>query len=282
MRTTAGDSRGFGPKVAFVFSGGASFAAAQVGMLRAVVDTGITPDLVVGTSAGALNAVAFASDPTPEGVETLVDAWLATRRSDVLPVRPLTVALGLAGRRDHLFPSTRLRSWLASNLPVDRLEQTVVPTQVVTTDLATGEPVLLDEGPALPALLASCAIPGIFPAVSIGGRSLVDGGLSADTPIGAAEDAGATRVLVFPSHAPAGLPDGDRGAPTLLTYAYRQVLGNWTNDRSWGSPDVDVEVLPLPPVGRSSPFDFRGTDRLIAEADQLTRQWLSERDRRTA
>jgi NTE family protein len=276
------DRHGFGPKVAFVFSGGASFAAAQAGMLRAVVDTGLVPDLVVGTSAGALNAVAFAAEPTAEGVEHLVASWSATRRSDVLPLRPLSLALGLAGRRDHLIASDRLRRWLSGYLPVRLLEETVVPAQVVTTDRASGEPVLLDRGPALPALMASCAIPGIFPAVTIGGRALVDGGLSADTPIGAAEASGATRVVVFPSHAPAGLGAADHGAPALLNYAYRQVLGHWTTDRSWGSPDVDVEVLPVPPVGRSSPFDFSGTEQLIDSADRLTREWLAERERRTA
>jgi len=69
VKPTAGTKpRGFSPKVAFVFSGGASYAAAQAGMLRAVTGAGMVPDLVVGTSAGALNAVVFAADPTTRGV----------------------------------------------------------------------------------------------------------------------------------------------------------------------------------------------------------------------
>jgi len=282
VRTTGGDSRGFAPLVAFVFSGGASYAAAQVGMLRAVTGAGIVPDLVVGTSAGALNAVAFAADPTTRGVESLVRSWTATRRSDVFPLQPLALALGVVGRRDHLIPSFRLQNWLAGNLSVRLLEDTVIPAHVVATDRASGQPVPLDRGPALPALMASTAVPGIFPAVTLGGRTLVDGGLSADTPIGVAVSAGATKVFVFPSHAPAGMPRSDHGAAALLTYGYRQVLGHWTVDRARADPDVDTEVLPVPALRTSSPFDFTSTGQLISAASELTQQWLVGRDRLAA
>jgi len=283
VKPTAGTKpRGFSPKVAFVFSGGASYAAAQAGMLRAVTGAGMVPDLVVGTSAGALNAVVFAADPTTRGVENLVEAWSATRRSDVFPFRPLALALGVAGRRDHLVPPTGLQNWLAGHLPVDRLEDTVIPAHVVATDRGSGQPVTFSRGPALPVLMASTAVPGVFPAVTVDGRTLVDGGLSADTPVSAAVTAGADKIFVFPSHVPAGLPGGDHGAAALLTYAYRQVLGHWTVDRACADPTVDIEVLPLPSSGRSSPFDFSGTEQLISTADALTRRWLSERERRVA
>ncbi len=282
MRPTGGDARGFGPRVAFVFSGGASYAAAQAGMLRAMTAAGIVPDLVVGTSAGALNAVAYAADPTAAGVERLIRSWMATSRSDVFPLRPLALAQGLIGRRDHLFPSTGFERWLAANLPVQLLEDTVLPAHVVATDRSSGRPVHLTQGPALPALMASSAVPGIFPAVTIDGLALVDGGLSEDTPIGVAEASGATTVFVFPSHAPGGMPPGEHGAAALLTYAYRQVLGHWTIDRSGADLTIDVEVLPVPTSGTSSPFDFSRTDELIRQAGRLTDQWLVERGRRAA
>ena len=282
MRPTTREPRAFGPKVAFVFSGGASYAAAQAGMLRAVTSAGLVPDLVVGTSAGALNAVAFAANPTAEGVENLVQSWTATRRSDVFPLRPLALALGIAGRRDHLIPPARLQHWLVGHLPVHGLEDTVVPAHVVATDRASGQQVVLSQGPALEALMASTAVPGVFPAVTVGDRTLVDGGLSADTPVGVATSLGATTIFVFPSHAPAGMPRGDHGAAALLTYAYRQVLGHWTVDRSASDPAVHVEVLPVPPWGGSSPFDFSGTGPLIDTASRLTQQWLVEREHRAA
>lgn len=282
MNPTGSPARAFGPKVAFVFSGGASYGAAQVGMLRAVTEAGIAPDLVVGTSAGALNAVAFATDPTAEGVERLAAAWTSTKRSDVFPLSPVALGLGIVGRRDHLIPPANLRHWLGSHLGVRLLEETVLPANVVATDRTSGQPVVLSQGLALPALMASTAVPGIFPAVTIGGRTLVDGGLAADTPVGAAVASGATKVFVFPSHAPAGLPRGDRGAGSLLTYAYRQVLGHWAVSESWADPSVDVELLPVPSLPGSSPFDFSGTTRLIDAASHLTRQWLDDRDRRAA
>jgi len=281
-KPTGGEARGSTPRLAFVFSGGASYAAAQAGMLRAMTAAGIVPDLVVGTSAGALNAVAYAADPTAAGVERLVRSWTATSRSDVFPVRPLALAQGLFGYRDHLFPSTRFERWLAGNLPVQLLEDTVLPATVVTTDRSSGQPVHLTRGPALPALMASSAVPGIFPAVTIDGRTLVDGGLSEDTPIGVAEASGATTIFVFPSHAPAGMSPGEHRATALLTYAYRQVLGHWTVDRSEADPALDVEVLPVPSSGTSSPFDFSHTDELIRRAGQLTEQWLVGWSRRAA
>jgi len=266
-------------KVAFVFSGGASYAAAQAGMLRAMTAAAIVPDLVVGTSAGALNAVAFAADPTDGGVERLIRSWTATRRTDVFPVQPVSLALGLLGRRDHLVPSTRLEHWLAGNLPVRSLEDTVVPAHVVATDRGSGDPVDLDQGPALPALMASTAVPGIFPAVTIGGRNLVDGGLSSDTPIGVGVASGATRIFVFPSHAPAGLSGSAHSAAALLSYGYRQVLGSWTVAQAEADPTVEIEVLPVPSSGPSSPFDFSHTAQLIDSASRLTEQWLADQVR---
>jgi NTE family protein len=282
MRPTGAEVRKFGPKVAFVFSGGASYAAAQAGMLRAMTAAGIFPDLVVGASAGALNAVVFASEPTTQGVERLVRSWLATRRSDVFPIHPATLALGILGRQDHLVPSTRLERWLAGNLPVRSLEDTAIPVHVATTDRRSGELVILDHGPALPALMASTAVPGIFSAVTIDTRTLVDGGLSSDTPIGVAVAYGATKIFVLPSHAPAGVPRGEQRAAALLTYAYRQVLGHWTVDQAESDPTVDVEVLPVPSSAPSSPFDFSHTGQLIDSASRLTQQWLVQRSREVA
>jgi NTE family protein len=264
------------PSVALVFSGGARYAAAQAGMLRALWDSGVRPDLVIGTSAGALNAAAFAADPTDEGIERLVAAWEVTRRSDVFPFRPVQLLRGLVGHSDHLVPQSHLRSWLAHQLDLELLEDTVLPLHVVATDRSTGGAVVLSQGPALPALLASCAIPGVFSPVEIGGRELVDGGLAADTPVGHAVALGATTVFVLPSHAPG--PGPIRGnAVAQLTYAYSQVFGQWTAEQSAAIDGVDVELLPLPPRDGRGLLDFGASADLIAAAEQQTRQWLAER-----
>src|SRR4051794_40781967 len=97
------------PKVAFVLSGGASLGAIQAGMLRALYEREIRPDLIVGTSAGALNGAFIASRPqSVETADALADVWRGTRRGQVFPLNPLTGLLGFAGARDHLVPSSGL------------------------------------------------------------------------------------------------------------------------------------------------------------------------------
>jgi NTE family protein len=267
-------------KVALVFSGGARYAAAQAGMLRALWDDGVRPDLVVGASAGALNAAAFAADPSAEGIDRLIAAWESTRRSDVFPLRPVSLLRGLVGRSDHLVPQSHLRAWLAQQLDLEILEEAALPLHVVATDRADGGTVVLSRGPALPALMASCAIPGIFGPVAIGGRQLVDGGLAADTPVREAARLGAGQVFVLPSHAPG--PGPDRGGPVAqLTYAYSQVFGHWASDQA-AVDGVDVELLPLPPRDGRGPLDFAASADLIRAAEHETRRWLAERAGRAA
>src|SRR5262245_10116520 len=143
--------------VAFVFQGGGSLAAAQVGMLRALTEAGIVPDLVVGASAGGLNAVAYASDPTAAGIDRVADLWASLRRKDVAPLSLRGLVGGLAGRQDGLASTTGLRHLLESGLVPSRLEETVIPAHVVTTDLETGHPIVLSTGDAVEALLATSA-----------------------------------------------------------------------------------------------------------------------------
>src|SRR5581483_1688619 len=129
-RSTRG-SRGAGPgawcaermgTTAFVFAGGGSLGAVEVGMLRELVQSGVRPDFVVGSSVGALNAVHFAAVPTPEGVERLERIWRTVRRRDVFPVSPLGAMLRLLTGRGALVPHTALRRLLERYLPLARLE----------------------------------------------------------------------------------------------------------------------------------------------------------------
>ncbi|MDT3438044.1 MULTISPECIES: patatin-like phospholipase family protein [unclassified Pseudofrankia] len=266
-------------RVAFVLQGGGSLAAAQVGMLRALTEAGIVPDLVVGASAGALNAVAYASDPTVEGIERLAGVWASMRRKDVAPLSPRALVGGLIGRQDGLASSTGLRHLLESGLVVSQLEQTVIPAHVVTTDLATGHPVVLSNGDAVEALLATSAYPGVFPPVTIEGRRLIDGGVSADTPVRQAESLGATTTYVLPSVGPtpsAATPElVPRGAFALALRAVNQILGN----AAWADMSAvrgTVYLLPTPGSATVNPFDFRGTRNLIAGGYRLTVDWLRD------
>ena len=134
------------PRTAFVLAGGAALGAMQAGMVHALYERGIAPDLLIGTSAGALNAAFLASRPaTAATAEDLAALWRGLRRRDILPLRPATLLGGLAGRRDHLIPDRALRRLAARH---------------VQFDLLAGTEVRLSDGPAIDAVLAAAAIPG--------------------------------------------------------------------------------------------------------------------------
>jgi len=179
---------------AFVLTGGGSLGAVQVGMLHALAEQDVRPDLVVGTSVGALNAAFMAGRGfSAETVGELDAIWRSVRRVDVFPVQPFR---HLRSRhRAALCSPAGLRRLLAAELPMGRLEEARVPVHVTATDVLSGQEVLLSEGDAVSAVLASAAIPAVFPPVEIDGRLLYDGGLADNAPISKAVALGATRVL---------------------------------------------------------------------------------------
>ncbi|MCC7256515.1 MAG: patatin-like phospholipase family protein, partial [Dokdonella sp.] len=142
-------------KTAFVLSGGGSLGAVQVGMLAALADNDIVPDLVVGTSVGALNGAAFADDPTPAGVERLAALWRSLRREDVFPLTLLAGLKALLLRRDHLVEPGALLAIVRGILHARRIEQTRIPLHVTATDVLSGAEVTLSSGDLDTALMAS-------------------------------------------------------------------------------------------------------------------------------
>ncbi len=206
--STAGRAAGE-PRTAFVLAGGAALGAMQAGMIHALYERGITPDLLIGTSAGALNAAFPASRPaTAATAQELAALWRGLRRRDILPLRPATLLGGLAGRRDHLIPDQALRRLAARHLQFQRLEQAAIPLHLVAFDLLAGTEVRLSDGPLADAVLAAAAIPGVLPPVRWRGRLLADGGIADNTPISHAVALGARRIYVLPTQNP-----GDRGLP---------------------------------------------------------------------
>ena len=152
-----------GQKTAFVFAGGGSLGAIQVGMLRVLLSAGLHPDFVIGSSVGAINAGYFAGTPNDEGVARLAQIWSGLRRGDVFPFTFASV-VGLLRHPDYIVNPSGLRHLIENNLPYLRLEDATIPVHVTATNL-DGLAVLLSKGPAIDAILASAAIPGIFPPV---------------------------------------------------------------------------------------------------------------------
>jgi NTE family protein len=258
---------------AFVFAGGSALASIQVGMLRPLLAAGVRPDLIVGTSSGALNGAVTAIDPD-SAPDTLERLWTTARRSDVLPVRAPTVLRALAGRSPGFASAGGIRQVIERHLTVRRIEDTAIPFYVVAADLATREKVVLDRGDVVDALVATTAIPGIYPPVRIGERLLADGGLAEDPPIATAVERGATTVYLFPVGWPLG-PAPETGAVAraldALDWLFWRVaaaeLARW-------APECDLYVLPSPPITGLHPLSPESARQLIAAAEGLTREWL--------
>ncbi len=259
---------------AFVLPGGGSLGALQVGMAEALIEAGIIPDMLVGTSAGAVNGAWLAAHPDRAGVAELRRQWLSVRRREVFPFSPLSAALGLLGRRDYVVKATSLAQWLAVRLPFDRLEEAPVPLHLMATDLVTGAPVRLSSGDLLEAVMASTALPGIFPPVKIGGRLLVDGGVAADTPITPAVEMGADTVFVLPtvSFSSDGQPSGAFG---VAFQAIAHLLGNASDSEVHANAGrCELYVVPAAPTADLSPFNFDHTSDLMDTGREMTQQWL--------
>lgn len=261
---------------AFVLSGGASLGAAHVGMLQALQEQGVVPDLLVGTSVGAVNAAWVAERGDADGLEALAEVWRGLRRSAIFPLRPVTGLFGFLGRSDHLVPDRGLRNLIEGHLSFTRLEQSTVPVHVVATDVLSGEDVLLSSGPVVEAVLASAAIPGIFPAVRIGGREYVDGGVVNNTPISHAAALGADTIWVLSTGYACALTDPPQGALGLAIHALTLTLNHrLAIDIATYQSDVDLRVVPTLCPLKVLPADFSQADQLIDRARASTRAWLA-------
>jgi NTE family protein len=261
--------------VAFVLSGGGSLGAMQVGMLEALAEHAIVPDLVVGTSVGAINGAILAADPQG-AAHRLAHIWARLEPSWVFPRRVIEPLRALRERRNHLVSESALARILKENLPSrGTFDDLALPLRVVTTDAETGEAVVISSGPLVPALLASAAIPGIFPRVERDGRFLYDGGLVANLPVRQAVQAGAKSLVLldctFPGHPP--IAPGTL-AQTIL-FAATALLRQQTADAlTIVPPDVMVLYLPGPSPRPVWPLQFGHTIGLIDAAYASAREFL--------
>jgi NTE family protein len=261
---------------AFVLSGGGSLGAVQVGMLRALAERGIEPDLLVGTSAGALNASFVSAHGTgPAALDLLARTWAGLRRDDVFPLRAPRMVLALAGARESLCSDAGLHELVRRHLGPARLEDAAIPVHLVATDLLSGEEVLLSDGDALTAVLASSAVPAVLPPVRRDGRTLVDGGLADNAAISQAVALGADRVYVLPTGYACAL-----AAPPARPLAVAvQALGllmqqRLVRDVAFYADRVGLVVLPpLCPLSISA-VDFRHGAQLCRRAHAAAAAWL--------
>jgi NTE family protein len=263
---------------AFVLSGGGSLGAVQVGMLQALAARGVRPDLLIGTSAGALNAGYVAGRGTSAAaLDDLAALWAGLRRRDVFPLQPARLGAVALGRAPSLCPSGSLRRLIAEHIAFDRLEHAAIPLHVVTTDVRSGEEVVLSAGDPVDAILASAAIPAVFPSVRIDDRDLIDGGVADNAAVSQAVALGADVVYVLPTGYACALDD----APSSPLSSALQALTLLIEQRlilevAHFAERTDIRVLPpLCPLSVRS-TDFRHGALLVERARTATERWLDE------
>jgi NTE family protein len=229
---------------------------------------------VIGTSVGAINAGYFAGAPNAQGVAKLAEIWSGLRRSDVFSFT-FASAFGMLRHPDHIVDSGRLRRLIENNLPYARLEDAAIPVHVTATNVQ-GMAVLLSKGPAIDAILASAAIPAIFPPVRIDGEVLMDGAIANNTPIRAAADLGASRIVVLPTGYACALKEPPNGAIARALHAITLLI-EWQLIREFERLGDEVHICIVPTLCplAVSPYDFSASRRLMQRAAANTRRWLS-------
>jgi NTE family protein len=269
------------PRTAFVLSGGGNQGVSQVGMLRALIERGIVPDVVIGTSAGALNGAAVAYAPNLTGVAQLAAVWEQLQTDHVFPGGRIHRAWNVVRRGTHLFGNEGLAALIHHSTPARSFSDLEIPLRVIATDLDTGEEVVLARGPLKPALLASTALPGVFPIVVHGGRRLVDGGVVNNVPLWHALSGPVDRVFVLNVSSGAGDHAVRSPLDVVMTSFMHARNQRYELERRQAVEHVDVIDLPRPRDAREL-FDFSGARELIDAAYAASVVRLDEYEREVA
>ena len=257
-------------------TGGGSLGAVQVGMATALLQHGIEPDVLVGTSVGAVNA-AYLAGPgaTGERLASLAAIWSGMHRRDLFSLQPRRWVQATLGTAPSMFSGDPLRLLLARHLNYHAFEDARLPLHVTATDVITGAGVILSSGPVLDAVRASAAVPGLLPPVDLGGRTLVDGAIGHPGVLAHADGCGVDDIYLFPAGYPcAGTPRRTALATVLTAVSvllHRQLVDEV---RAYAGQARLHVVPPLCPLA-ISPADFTRVDSLIDRARASTDDWLS-------
>jgi NTE family protein len=233
-------------RTAFVLGGGGVLGAVEVGMLRALFERGIVPDLVLGTSVGALNGAMVASDPSPAVIDRLIGLWQqASQTRDVYGDRPLRTVRRAVTTRTHIYSAEPLKERLRDELGDVTFEELPVQFQVCAASIERAAEHWFSTGPVVEAVIASAAVPGLLPPARIGDEHFLDGGIVNSIPVGRAVQLGATRIFVLQ----VGRIDRPLVAPTKPWEVARVSFEiarrhRFAREMAELPPDVDAHVLP--------------------------------------
>ncbi|MEX1311935.1 MAG: patatin-like phospholipase family protein [Candidatus Sulfomarinibacteraceae bacterium] len=287
-------------KLVLVLSGGGARGAAHVGVLKALEEMHIAPDLIVGTSMGSIVGGLYAAGWSPDEMDELLATmdWNLVfsdevprrdktyrRKQDDRPIliqarihfkkwKPYIPAGILGGQRLELL----MDALEAESTTAATLDELNIPFRAVASDISTGQPVVLVDTNLATAMRASMSIPGASSPVELDGRRLVDGGAVANLPVGIAKDLGATSVIAVDISTPLD-PDQDKLGD------FFSILNQTNSLMTIANRDRDVrllgdsDVLIQPDLGDISFVDFnrsveaaeRGAESTMAMKDELSR-----------
>jgi NTE family protein len=248
------------PVTAFVLGGGGMLGAAEVGMLQALLERGVVPDLIVGSSVGALNGAFIAADPSVASVARMVDVWTGLSNRGVFGGSVFGQLTTLAKHGTHLHSNDGLRTLLGDTLEAATFEDLAVRFECVAASIERAAAHWFSSGVVTDAVLASCAVPGLFAPVEVNGEHFFDGGLVRSVPIGRAADLGATRIFVL--HVgrleQALTPPSNPWQVALVSFEIAR--RHQFEEELAGMPDgIDVHVLPSGATAPALSVRYRNT-----------------------
>ncbi len=246
-------------------------------MLNALRNAGIKPDLLVGTSVGALNGAVIANKGLNEGVTALDNLWRHLNRKDIFPGGVISQTRRLFSTRISLFSNDRLTELVCQTLGVTQFEALELPFGALATELLTNHGALFTAGNLHTALLASAAIPGVFPPVKINDILYVDGALTAQVPMAAAVQMGAASLVILDAGEPCHRPHPPRHVAEMFTIAIQAAMRQRARvEASAIAANYPVLYLPTPCPLSASFLNFSGSALLIAQANDMARAFLAE------
>jgi NTE family protein len=268
-------------KVGIVFAGGGSLGASQVGMLGTLIERGVVPDLVVGTSIGALNAAAFAQDPSVHGIRQMAEVWRnAAATNPVFGYSKAGEIMRFTLKRESVYPTKALLALLDELLKFDRIEDAPLRYGVVTSSLTGNPERCWWEGRARELLLASAAIPGMFPPVAYDGLTLIDGGVTNNVPINHAVEAGCNKIYVLLSKPvlQTAVAQGPRPIDSLMgAFSLARQARLYSDLEAIGD---GVELVIIPSTGKLVPYhtDLSSTAELIEQGRAVAELFMERAD----
>ena len=274
-RKRNGDGAEAQQRVAFVLSGGGNLGSVQIGMLRALLERGITPDLIVGCSVGAINGAALADEPTLVGVARLEQVWRNVDGNDLMPRSVLPNAVAMARKGEAIHDNDGLRQMLTAAMGARDFADLTVRFECVATDVDSVREVWFSEGPLVEAILASSAMPALYPAVEIDGVRYLDGAIVNDVPLSRAVELGATTLYVLQVGSFSRPREKPRRPLDVAVQAYWIARHHrYKRDLDGLPPSIELHLLPhgQPPLMRYN--DFTRTPELISTAYEASSAYL--------